>query len=95
MSSVPSEPNKNELPTGARKDLWRSLQAPAWDTSHEGLEVTDGINRFRIVNGQRVWLSEPPHQQRNELLRQHNAAVKWRAKRQKAATVQKSTEEAR
>ena len=27
---------------------------------HEGQIVTDGRNLFHIVNGQRVWLQEPP-----------------------------------
>jgi len=28
--------------------------------SHESMLVTDGTNVFRIVNGQRVWVSAPP-----------------------------------
>jgi hypothetical protein len=67
------------------------MKVPAWNNCHEGLEVTDGNNRFRIVNGQRVWLSEPPHQQRNELLQQHNEAVLWKQQRQNRAIVEKST----
>lgn len=37
-------------------------------SEHEGQIVTDGRNRFRIVNGVRVWESPPPAPLRTELL---------------------------
>ena len=36
--------------------------------SHEGQIVTDGQHQFRIVGGQRVWISTPPPALRAELL---------------------------
>ena len=35
---------------------------------HEGMVVTDGQHQFRIVGGQRVWISTPPPDLRAELL---------------------------
>lgn len=37
-------------------------------SENEGRLVTDGRNRFRIINGQRVWVSDPPPGLRAELL---------------------------
>ena len=37
-------------------------------SGHEGQVVTDGRNLFRIVNGQRVWLQEPPPEARQAIL---------------------------
>lgn len=41
---------------------------PIFGTEHEGRVVTDGRNTFRIINGRRVWISEPPPTLRAELL---------------------------
>lgn len=38
------------------------------DNFHEGRLVTDGRNWFRIRNGQRQWISQPPDDLRRELL---------------------------
>jgi hypothetical protein len=38
------------------------------ESEHEGQIVTDGRNRFRIVNGVRAWESPPPAALRTELL---------------------------
>lgn len=38
------------------------------DSQHEGMIVTDGQNTFRIVKGQRLWLSPLPPDLRDELL---------------------------
>jgi hypothetical protein len=35
---------------------------------HEGRTVSDGRNTFRILNGQRIWVSSPPAHLRAELL---------------------------
>lgn len=36
--------------------------------SHEGLIVSDGIRQYRIVNGYRVHLEEPPAELLQEIL---------------------------
>lgn len=38
------------------------------ETSHEGLEVSDGQHRFLIRGGRRIWLDTPPEAHRQELL---------------------------
>lgn len=38
------------------------------DDLHEGRLVTDGRNWFRVRNGQRHWISQPPDDLRRELL---------------------------
>ena len=40
----------------------------AVSSGHEGKIVTDGRNTFLIKNGQRRWISEPPYQQKLEML---------------------------
>lgn len=37
-----------------------SIHHPAYISEHEGQFVYSGPHRFRIVNGQRVWLSPVP-----------------------------------
>ena len=58
--------------------------------SHESMLVTDGTNLFRIVNGQRVWVSAPSPDRIVELfkeqlelevarnLQQLRAEIKWK-----------------
>lgn len=59
-------------------------------SSHEGKVVTDGYRDYRIVDGQRIWLDEPPPEYRLEMQIENRRLEESRAiARQQKATLRK------